>query len=213
VIGDKSTHGKGTVQQLFDLGNALFRLKEVPNMGALKLTIQQFYRPGGDSTQNRGVVSDVELPSLTTQLDVGESDLDYALKFSQVDPLPHDNFHMVDSGVIDGLRKRSQERVSSSDFFKKVNREIGHYKELKAKKTVTLNKEKFLKEREELDNDKEQEKMFDAMTDPSRPVYDMNGYGTEALDIAVDYLNLLGANRVAVGRATSGTPESPVISQ
>ena len=73
-------------------------------MGALKLTIQQFYRPGGDSTQNRGVVSDVELPSLTTQLDVGESDLDYALKFSQVDPLPHDNFHMVDSGIVDGLR-------------------------------------------------------------------------------------------------------------
>src|SRR4029077_8077045 len=97
VIGDKSTHGKGTVQQLFDLGNALFRVKDVPNMGALKLTIQQFYRPGGDSTQNRGVVSDVELPSLTTQLDVGESDLDYALKFSQVDALPHDNFLMVDS--------------------------------------------------------------------------------------------------------------------
>jgi carboxyl-terminal processing protease len=213
VIGDKSTHGKGTVQQLFDLGNALFRLKQVPNMGALKLTIQQFYRPGGDSTQNRGVVSDVELPSLTTQLDVGESDLDYALKFSQVDPLPHDNFHMVDSGVVDGLRKRSLDRVSHSDFFAKVNREIGHYEELKAKKTVTLNKEKFLKEREELDNDKEQEKMFDAMTDPSRPVYDMNGYGTEALDIAVDYLNLLGANRVAVGRAASGASESPVISQ
>jgi carboxyl-terminal processing protease len=213
VIGDKSTHGKGTVQQLFDLGNALFRLKEVPNMGALKLTIQQFYRPGGDSTQNRGVVSDVELPSLTTQLDVGESDLDYALKFSQVQPLPHDNFHMVDSGVVDGLRKRSQERVTNSDFFKKVNREIGQYKELKAKKTVTLNKEKFLKERKELDNDKEQEKMFDAMTDPSRPVYDMNGYGTEALDIAVDYLNLLGANRVAIGRGANGAPESPVISQ
>src|SRR6476660_1446913 len=213
VIGDHSTHGKGTVQQLFDLGNALFRLQAAPNMGALKLTIQQFYRPGGDSTQNRGVVSDVELPSLTTQLDVGESDLDYALEFSQVQPLPHDNFHLVDSGVVDGLRKRSQERVNNSDFFKKVNREIGQYKELKDKKTVTLNKEKFLKEREELDNDKEQEKMFDAMTDPSRPVYDMNGYGTEALDIAVDYLNLLGANRVAVGRATSGAQESPVISQ
>ena len=52
-------------------------------MGALKLTIQQFYRPGGDSTQNRGVVSDVELPSLTTHWDVGESDLDYALEFDQ----------------------------------------------------------------------------------------------------------------------------------
>jgi carboxyl-terminal processing protease len=213
VIGDHSTHGKGTVQQLFDLGNALFRLKEVPNMGALKLTIQQFYRPGGDSTQKRGVVSDVELPSLTTQLDVAEADLDYALEFSHIDALPHDNFHMVDSGIVEGLRTRSKARVANSDYFKKVDREIGHYKDIKAKKTVTLNKEKFMKEREELDNDKEQEKMFDAMTDPSRPVYDMNGYGTEALDIAVDYLDLLGSNRVAVGRPTNGVPASPVISQ
>src|SRR5207244_9150890 len=54
-----------------------------PNMGALKLTIQQFYRPGGDSTQKRGVVSDVELPSLTTQLDVAEADLDYALELDR----------------------------------------------------------------------------------------------------------------------------------
>ena len=55
-------------------------------MGALKITIQQFYRPNGDSTQNRGVVSDIELPSLTTHLDVGEADLDYALKFDHIDP-------------------------------------------------------------------------------------------------------------------------------
>lgn len=215
IVGDHSTHGKGTVQQLFDLGNALFRLRQVPNMGALKLTIQQFYRPGGDSTQNRGVVSDVELPALTTQLDVGEADLDFALKFSQVQPLPHDNFHMVDSGIVDGLRQRSKTRVAASDYFKKIDREIAHYKDLKKKKTVTLNKDKFLKEREELDNDKEQEKMFDSMTDPSRPIYDMNDYGKEALNIAVDYLNLLGANRVAAGRATPnvGVQESPVISQ
>ena len=210
VIGDKSTHGKGTVQQLFDLGNALFRIRDVPNMGALKLTIQQFYRPGGDSTQNRGVVSDVELPSLTTQLDVGEKDLDYALKFSQVDPLPHDNFHMVDSKLVDALRQRSQNRVAHSEYFAKVNREIAQYKEQKAKKTVTLNKEKFDKERAELDTDKEQEKLFDDMTDPSRPVYQMNGYGKEALDISVDYLDLLGSNRVAVGRPTDGVPQAAI---
>ncbi len=103
--------------------------------------------------------------------------------------------------------------MSHSEYFAKVNREIGHYKEQKDKKTVTLNKEKFLKERAELDNDKEQEKIFDQMTDPSRPVYDMNGYGKEALDIAVDYLDLLGSNRVAIGRPSTGVTQSPVISQ
>ena len=122
------------------------------NMGALKLTIQQFYRPGGDSTQNRGVVSDVELPSLTTHSDVGESDLDYALKFDQVEPLPHDMFHMVDAQVVDGLRNASQQRVDKSDFFaKRESRRSSATKSRRTRKTVTLNKEKFLAEREELE--------------------------------------------------------------
>jgi carboxyl-terminal processing protease len=201
VIGDHATHGKGTVQQLFDLDNKLFPIRNSPRMGALKLTIQQFYRPGGDSTQNRGVVSDLELPSLTTHLDVGESDLDYALKFSRVAALPHDVYHMVEPGVIDGLRMRSKERIGQSEYFAKAQRQIDRYEEQKDRKTVTLNKDKFLEQRKELDADKEQEELFDDMTDPTRPVYEMDGYGEEALDITVDYLNLLGGNRIAVAKA------------
>jgi carboxyl-terminal processing protease len=213
VIGDHATHGKGTVQQLFDLGQALFRIRAVPNMGALKLTIQQFYRPGGDSTQNRGVVSDIELPSITTHWDVGESDLDYALAFNRVESLPHDMYHMVDAKLIEGLRQRSQQRISQSEYFAQSNRQIGRYNELKDRKTVTLNKEKFLAERKELDEEKQQEDLFDSMTDPTRPVYKMDGYGEEALDIAVDYLDLLGGNRVAIARPETGLPQTAVISQ
>jgi carboxyl-terminal processing protease len=201
------------VQQLFDLGQALFRIRAVPNMGALKLTIQQFYRPGGDSTQNRGVVSDVELPSLTTHWDVGESDLDYALAFNRVEPLQHDMYHMVDAKLIESLRERSQGRISQSDYFGKASRQIARYNELKDRKTVTLNKEKFLAERKELDAEKEQEDLFDNMTDPTRPVFEMDGYGEEALDITVDYLDLLGANRVAIARPSNGLPHAAVISQ
>jgi carboxyl-terminal processing protease len=213
IVGDHSTHGKGTVQQLFDLGNALFQVRQVPNMGALKLTIQQFYRPGGDSTQNRGVLSDVELPALTSHLDVGESDLDYALEFSRVNPLPHDNFRMIDSKLIDGLNQRSKSRTASSEFFAKANRQISRYEEQKDKKTVTLNKDKFLKERAELDADKEQEEMFNDMNDPKRPVFEMDGYGEEALDITVDYLNLLGGNKVAVARPGANTAQGAAVPQ
>jgi carboxyl-terminal processing protease len=213
VIGDKNTHGKGTVQQLFDLGNALFRIREVPNMGALKLTIQQFYRPGGDSTQNRGVVSDIELPSLTTHLDVGESDLDYALKFSKVQPLPHDNFHMFDSKLVESLRQRSHNRIANSEYFAKEDRHIKRYEEQKDRKTVTLNQEVFLKERAELDADKEQEKMFDDVNDPKRPVFEMDGYGEEALDITVDYMDSLGVNKVAIGKPEAASQSSQVLPQ
>ena len=71
VVGDKATHGKGTVQELEELGRYVNQFNP-PNYGALKMTIQQFYRPGGDSTQNLGVVSDVELPSQTRHCRVGE---------------------------------------------------------------------------------------------------------------------------------------------
>jgi carboxyl-terminal processing protease len=210
VIGDHATHGKGTVQQLFNLGEALFRIRQIPNMGALKLTIQQFYRPGGDSTQNRGVVSDIELPSLTTHLDVGESDLDHALAFNRVEPLSHDSYHMVDAKLIEGLRERSKQRIANSEYFSKATRQINRYEEQKDRKTVTLNKEKFLAERKELDTEKEQEELFNEMTDPTRPVYEMDGYGEEALDITVDYLDLLGGNHVAVARPASGNPQAAI---
>ena len=200
VIGDKATHGKGTVQQLFDLGTALFRIREMPNMGALKLTIQQFYRPGGDSTQNRGVVSDVELPSLTTQLEVGESDLDYAMKFDQVQPLQHDVYHMVDKKLIEGLLTQSQRRIAQTEYFDRENRRIERYEEQKGSQTVTLNREKFLAERAELNADKEEEQIYDGLTDPNRPVFKMDDYDKEALEITIDYLQLLEGNKIAEAR-------------
>jgi carboxyl-terminal processing protease len=198
VIGDYATHGKGTVQQLYDLSNLLFRSTSNQNWGALKMTIQQFYRPGGDSTQNRGVVSDIELPSLTTQLEVGESDLDYAMKFDRVRPLPHDMYHMVDGQMVQGLRSQSQQRVDKAEFFGREKRRIQRYQEQKDSKTVTLNKEKFLAERKEMNADKEEEDIYEGLSDPNRPVFDMkNDYNKEALDITVDYLNTLGGHKIA----------------
>jgi carboxyl-terminal processing protease len=208
VIGDKATHGKGTVQQLFDLDDKLFPVRNAAKMGALKLTIQHFYLPGGFSTQSRGVLSDIELPSLTTHLDVAESDLDFALPFDKVEPLPHDRYGMVDSGLIEGLRQRSAQRIGQSDFFAKENRQIDRYKEQKERKTVTLNKEKFLAERKELNSEKEEEKIYDDLSDPNRPVFEMDGYGEEALDITVDYLDLLGGNKVASAQPATSRPQA-----
>ena len=124
IVGDHATHGKGTVQQLFELGQILLPIHQPPNYGALKLTIQQFYRPSGDSTQNRGVVSDIELPSKTTHWEVGESDLDYAMKFDRVMPRKHINYRHATAQIIDELRGRSQKRVDASENFAKVRKGI-----------------------------------------------------------------------------------------
>jgi carboxyl-terminal processing protease len=207
VIGDYATHGKGTVQQLYDLGRTLFRAGNNQNLGALKMTIQQFYRPGGNSTQNRGVVSDLELPSLTTKLEVGESDLDYAMKFDQVEALPHDMYHMVDAQMVQGLRNLSQQRVDKAEYFAREKRRIQRYEEQKGSKTVTLNKEKFLAERAEMNADKEEEEIYDGLSDPNRPVFRMDDYNKEALDVTVDYLNMLGGHKIANANTRPATSQ------
>jgi carboxyl-terminal processing protease len=191
IVGDHATHGKGTVQSLSDLGRQLFRLPRSPKLGALKITMQQFYRPNGDSTQNRGVVSDVELPSLTTHLDIGEADLDYPVKFDRVDPRRFLKLDYVNKPMLDRLRDLSAKRCRDSEDFQKVLRNIARYKEQKGRKYVTLNEELFMAERAELNADKEQQKTIEEINDPDRPVFERNFYGDEALDITLDYLRIM----------------------
>jgi carboxyl-terminal processing protease len=193
IIGDHSTHGKGTVQSLLDLGNALFRLPNSPAMGALKITMQQFYRPNGDSTQKRGVLADVELPSITTHLDVGEADLDYPVAFDRVEPVTYRHFDAVTPVACDQLRQQSQQRVATSKDFQKVLRNITRYKEQKAKKVVTLNEEKFLKERAEMNADKEEEKAIEKHSELNSGKIERDYYLDEAMSIVIDYLTLQGA--------------------
>ncbi len=187
IVGDKSTHGKGTVQSLLDLGEQLFRMPNAPNMGELKITMQQFYRPGGDSTQRRGVLADVELPSLTTHLDVGEADLDYPLPFDQVAPQPFRKFESVNQALVDQLKRLSAARCTASEKFQKVERNVAHYKQQKTKKTVTLNEAKFLKDRAELDADKEEEKSIEKLNDNPAGI-ERDFYLDEVFNVLVDYM-------------------------
>ena len=98
IVGDSATHGKGTVQTVIDLGSQ-FAADTPPKLGALKLTIQQFYRVNGDSTQDRGVLSDIVLPSLSEYVATGEKELDFALAFDKVKAADHANLGMVPAEV------------------------------------------------------------------------------------------------------------------
>ena len=191
IVGDHSTHGKGTVQSLSRSAERLLGVPNSPQMGALKITMQQFYRPSGDSTQKRGVLADVELPSLTTHLDVGEADLDYPLAFDHVDPLPFHRFGYVTPTVVDQLRRLSEQRCAASEKFQKVVRSIARYKEQKAKKYVTLNEAKFLKERAERDADKDEEAIMEKLNDLNNAGIKRDFYLDEVLAITADYIGCL----------------------
>ena len=190
IVGDHSTHGKGTVQSLMDIGHRLFGQWPTRPMGALKITVQQYYLPNGNSTQNRGVLADLELPSLTTHLDVGETDLDYPIAFDQVKPRKFSQTGHVDAAVCDRLRYLSEQRRSTSKDFQKVLENIARYKEQKEKKYITLNEEKFLEERKELSAEDEENKVFEDQANLNKSTIKRDYYLDEVLAIAVDYLNL-----------------------
>ena len=94
IVGDKNTFGKGTVQTVLEVGRFMspFGLK-MTEAGALKLTIQKFYRPSGQSTQLKGVESDIVLPSRYAHLDsVGEDALKFPLTYDEVKPSDYDKW-------------------------------------------------------------------------------------------------------------------------
>jgi carboxyl-terminal processing protease len=191
VVGDHTTHGKGTVQTLLDLKRQLLR-NEGPELGALKLTLQQFYRPSGDSTQERGVLADIELPSLTTHLDIGESDLDYAMKFDRVQPAKFTRTGVVTPGIVEQLRQLSMQRVMQSPDFAKVRKQIELYTQQKARKRVSLHEETFLAERSALKIDD----LLDESPKPPDKVVQRDYYVNEVLAIAVDFARLLESTRL-----------------
>jgi len=202
IVGDTATHGKGTVQSLLDLGQRLFgRLPNAPALGALKITEQQFYRPDGDSTQNRGVLADIDLPSITSQLDVGESSLDFAMKFDHVDPVPYQKYNYVDNRLVEHLRGLSAERRKESKDFQKISREIERFNEQKKSKRISLNKEKFIADKADLSAEKQEEKELEELNDPTRPVVKRDYYFNEVLAITTDYCKLFKTPQAAaVGR-------------
>jgi carboxyl-terminal processing protease len=119
VVGGKQTHGKGSVQAVIDLNPALtsiLSLRQGTGGGALKITTQMFFRVSGDSTQNRGVVPDVLVPSPWDDTASYEGDLDYALPWASI---ARADFTSWTGGAVDavGLQERSTARVATVDEF------------------------------------------------------------------------------------------------
>src|SRR5690606_32499669 len=187
VVGDTSTHGKGTVQHLLEVGSVLFPgVPNIPNLGALKITIQKFYRPSGMSTQLKGVMADVVLPSITDHWDIGEEDLDYAIPFDTVKAAEHKNYGLVSPEFIDKLTQLSEQRRSKSEEFQKRIRDIELYRKQKERKRIPLNEEKFLEMRKELDAQKEDERMIEEQVNPTGEGIERDFYLDEVRAIAAD---------------------------
>jgi carboxyl-terminal processing protease len=134
IIGGKQTYGKGTVQSVLDL-NRYHNLKE--DIGALKMTIQKFYRINGGSTQLEGVHSDIMLPDRYTYMNIGERDLENPLKFDRVPQAnyklwnKYENFHQVINN--------SKKRIANNTYFKLIDKNAKWLKKSQDDTLIYLN--------------------------------------------------------------------------
>jgi carboxyl-terminal processing protease len=140
VIGDSSTHGKGSVQQVVEMKQwnpMLGRGGE--KTGAAKFTIQKYYLPSGASTQLRGVVPDIILPSIDDYIpNIGEADLPHALAWDQI-PTSLFEGQPLDPKIVRPLREASMQRQSKLEEFAYLRKNVDWFKEREQQKLVSVN--------------------------------------------------------------------------
>ena len=149
IVGDKSSFGKGTVQTIMQVAQFMPLFMGRARAGALKVTIQKFYRISGGSTQLRGVIPDVILPSYRDSLETGEEFLDHALEYDEIRKQKYAAF-AENPFNLDPLKKKSAARVAKETEFEYIQEDGKRIKEQYDKNSVSLNLEKRLAENEEL---------------------------------------------------------------
>ena len=206
VVGDSSTHGKGTVQTPIDLTEVLSSREGAPALGVLKTTIQKFYLPNGDSTQLRGVPADVVIPSWTEVLEEGEGSLPHALDFDRIKRAGIKAYDLNDAEIAKTLSDRSKKRRSASDFFKGLVSRIEAFRRYQESSIVPLKEADYIALQKELDQAE------DAASSEGAAPSSSEGEGAEAgsdaeatpkadlwfdelLAITADYVDLLRRRR------------------
>ena len=156
IMGSTQTYGKGTVQRFIDLDYLINdNYAAFKPLGAVKLTIQKFYRINGGTTQKEGVASDIVLPDAYEYLDYGEKELDNVLEW---DEIPAVEYNKLNSNF-DKITSLSTQRVKNNEVFGFVNENAKRLKNNQDNTLYPLNYELYktqrLKEKEEADKFKD----------------------------------------------------------
>jgi len=165
IIGEP-TYGKGTVQTLIDLDRFV---RGGENLGRLRLTMAQFFRVNGGSTQFRGVVPDIIYPTVSDSDDEGERSHDNALPWAKIAEVNHSIYKL---GPLDIFRKQHQERIKSDAGFNFLIQERDVLSEIRKEKSVSLNLGKRKQEWKKRKQEKKERKNRFFASVGIKPAYD-----------------------------------------
>ena len=186
VIGETS-FGKGTVQNMVDLDR--WPANEAPRFGSVKLTIAQFFRVAGGSTQHKGVVPDIAFPVSVDASEYGESTYDNALPWTRIAAVPHTQYGNF-APLLPRLEALHAARSAKDKEFQWWSEDVAQYRAEAAKKYVSLNEAERRAERERQDVQRKQRqaerKALGLALDPLAEDLADDGLGASERDIVKD---------------------------
>lgn len=137
VIGSPQSFGKGTVQTFVDLNRFL---NTNDDFGSLKLTIQKFYRITGESTQRKGIQSDIQMKDFFTYSEIGERYDDYALAW---DKIPAVSYQPLNYFSVTALQKGIEARLANNKTYQLIQESSQWKENLDKEESISLNQKKF----------------------------------------------------------------------
>ncbi len=142
IVVGSPTFGKGSVQNFMDLDRVLGNeYDKIKPLGALKLTIQKYYRINGGATQLKGVVPDIMLPDMYSYIDFGEEQEPYALKWDEVKKAKYKEWSP--NYKLDKIQKETDKRVSKDDTFSSINENAKRLNKRRNETLYSLNLEEY----------------------------------------------------------------------
>ncbi|HEY5894245.1 MAG TPA: carboxy terminal-processing peptidase [Chthoniobacterales bacterium] len=199
VVGDSTTFGKGTVQTLLNIDDFMPLLSRNEGSGAIKLTIQKFYRVSGGSTQLRGVASNIQLPSLSDTPKVGEVALENPLPYDEIDSKRIDLADNKRPLFLDELKRRSADRIIKDPEFKYILEDIQRVRTQLEENKLSLNEDARRKQTEE---DKTRDKARTAARE-KRPASTDKVYALTLDDVDKPQLTLAADTKKAAAQAAA----------
>ncbi len=144
IFGAKHTFGKGSVQNMIDYDRWVEGMNSIKPLGALKLTIQKYYRIDGGSTQLKGVIPDIIVPDQYEYIKIGEREDKYALAWDQIKPAKYKKWTPPYNE--EELKKKADNLIKSDSVYKIIDDYAKYLKKYKDQTEVSLNLEKYRKD-------------------------------------------------------------------